>query len=72
MDDICVQWARKLFAATAPHASGTAYVNFMPGDEAERVENIYGGNYRRLTEIKHRYDPGLLFRNLMWSHYFGT
>ena len=37
MDDICVQRARELFAATAPHATGTAYVNFMPGDEAERV-----------------------------------
>ena len=31
--------------------------------------------YPRLEEFldrKRRYDPGLLFRNLMWSHYFGT
>ena len=62
MDDLCVAWAKKLFAAAAPHASGTAYVNFMPGDEADRVETVYGGNYRRLAEIKRRYDPNNLFR----------
>jgi FAD/FMN-containing dehydrogenase len=62
MDDVCVAWAKKLFAALTPHASGTAYINFMPGDEADRVEAVYGDNYRRLSEIKRRYDPTNLFR----------
>jgi FAD/FMN-containing dehydrogenase len=62
MDDLCIAWAKKLFAAAAPHACGTAYVNFMPGDEGDRVETVYGDNYRRLAEIKHRYDPNNLFR----------
>jgi FAD/FMN-containing dehydrogenase len=61
-DNDCVQWARKLFKATEPFATGGAYVNFMPEDEPERVERIYGANYRRLTAIKRRYDPGNLFR----------
>ncbi|TIP76576.1 MAG: FAD-linked oxidase, partial [Mesorhizobium sp.] len=39
-----------------------AYVNFMPEDEVDRVEAAYGGNYRRLLEIKQRYDPLNLFR----------
>ena len=43
--------------------SGSAYVNFMPGDESERIEQVYGPNYRRLAEIKRRYDPGNLFRS---------
>src|SRR5262245_949737 len=61
-DSACVGWARKLFDATAPFASGSVYVNFMPDDESDRVEKAYGANYRRLAEIKRRYDPDNLFR----------
>jgi FAD/FMN-containing dehydrogenase len=61
-DDRCVEWARKLSAATAPHAAGSVYVNFMPEDETDRVELAYGANYRRLAGIKRRYDPDNLFR----------
>jgi hypothetical protein len=43
-----IEWARRAFEATAPFASGTAYVNFMPGDEGERVQSAYGENYARL------------------------
>ena len=62
MDKTCISWARKLFDAAAPHATGTAYVNFMPGDEVDRVEAAYGANYSRLTQVKRRYDPSNLFR----------
>ena len=41
---------------------GSVYVNFMPEDESDRVETAYGSNYRRLAEIKRRYDPDNLFR----------
>jgi FAD/FMN-containing dehydrogenase len=61
-DPACVAWARQLFQATAPFASGSVYVNFMPDDENDRIEKAYGGNYRRLAEIKGRYDPDNLFR----------
>jgi hypothetical protein len=61
-DNACIAWARRLFTATEPFATGSAYVNFMPDDEAERVEKIYGPNYRRLSESKGRYDPDNLFR----------
>jgi FAD/FMN-containing dehydrogenase len=61
-DAACVAWARQLFEATAPFASGSVYVNFMPEDENDRVANAYGGNYRRLAEVKRRYDPENLFR----------
>lgn len=37
-------------------------LNFMPEDEVDRVEAAYGGNYRRLAEIKRQYDPQNLFR----------
>ncbi|MCA0320878.1 MAG: FAD-binding oxidoreductase [Proteobacteria bacterium] len=62
MDGICTGWARGLFEAAKPLSAGTAYVNFMPGDEAGRVEAAYGENYRRLAAIKRQYDPSNLFR----------
>jgi FAD/FMN-containing dehydrogenase len=61
-DESCIGWTRQLFDATAPFASGSVYVNFMPDDEKDRVEKAYGKNYRRLGDIKRRYDPENLFR----------
>jgi FAD/FMN-containing dehydrogenase len=62
MDRACIDWAKQVFAATAPTSLGTAYVNFMPDDELARVEGIYGASYRRLAETKRRYDPTNMFR----------
>ena len=62
MDRACIDWARGIFEAAKPHAAGTAYINFMPDDEGDRVEAAYGGNYRRLAEVKQKYDPRNLFR----------
>ena len=60
-DAECIQWARALFKASAPHASGGAYVNFMTEDEGDRVAAAYGENYERLREIKRKYDPENVF-----------
>ena len=61
-EQTAIKWAREFFAATAPHATGGVYVNFMPEDETERVPGAYGGNYARLAALKAKYDPGNLFR----------
>ncbi len=61
-DTACIAWARGLFGALTPHATGSVYVNFMPADEADRVRGAYGANYERLAAIKRRYDPDNLFR----------
>jgi FAD/FMN-containing dehydrogenase len=61
-DEACIAWCRALFAATAPYATGEAYVNFMTGEEGDRLEDAYGDSYQRLVELKNRYDPGNLFR----------
>jgi FAD/FMN-containing dehydrogenase len=60
-DRRCVAWAREFFEATAPHAAGGVYVNFIPEDE-EQVRAAYGRNYDRLAELKRKYDPQNLFR----------
>lgn len=56
-------WARQLFGAAAPFATGGVYSNFMPDDEADRVGGAYGANYDRLVELKKKYDPRNLFRS---------
>jgi FAD/FMN-containing dehydrogenase len=61
-DRACIDWARACFQATAPFATGGAYVNFMPADEQDRVEKVYGPNYGRLAEAKRRWDPQNRFR----------
>ena len=59
----CLAWARKLFDAMTPFATGGVYVNFMPEDETQRVQKgAYSKNYERLAKIKGKYDPTNLFR----------
>lgn len=60
-DQRCIAWARAFFQATAPYASAGAYVNFMTGDETDRVATAYGTNYDRLAQIKKQYDPDNVF-----------
>jgi len=61
-DKECVAWARRLFDAATPFATGGVYVNFMSQEEGERVRAAYGKNYERLVELKNKYDPSNLFR----------
>jgi FAD/FMN-containing dehydrogenase len=61
-DEACIGWARKVFQATAPFATGGVYVNFLTQEEQGRVPAAYGGNYERLVALKQKYDPTNLFR----------
>jgi hypothetical protein len=61
-DAKCIAWARGLFDALTPHATGGVYVNFMPEDETQRVAaGAYGSNYARLVDLKAKYDRANLF-----------
>jgi FAD/FMN-containing dehydrogenase len=61
-DTKCISWARELFQAAAPFATGGVYVNFMTQEEQDRVRSAYGSNYDRLVKLKKKYDPNNLFR----------
>lgn len=61
-DDRCVTWCRELFNVMAPNATGGVYVNFMTGEEQQRVKAAYGDSYERLVNLKNKYDPTNLFR----------
>jgi Berberine and berberine like len=61
-DAACIAWARSLFDACSPFASGGTYVNFIPEDDKDGVRRAYLGNAKRLAAIKARFDPHNLFR----------
>jgi FAD/FMN-containing dehydrogenase len=55
------QWTVDYHDALHPYSTGGAYVNFMMEEGQERVRATYRGNYERLAQIKHRYDPTNFF-----------
>jgi FAD/FMN-containing dehydrogenase len=61
-DKRCIAWAREFFARTRPFASSGAYINFMTQDETDRIAFAYGATYKRLVELKKKYDPTNFFR----------
>jgi FAD/FMN-containing dehydrogenase len=54
-------WVRDYYDATAPLSEEGGYINFMAGDDQDRIRANYRGNYDRLVEVKRVYDPGNLF-----------
>ena len=58
----CIAWVRETFEAMAPFRSAHRYINYLGDDEAQDdVASAYGANYRRLREVKSKYDPGNVF-----------
>jgi FAD/FMN-containing dehydrogenase len=62
-DEAGTAWVRDYYDATAPHSEEGGYVNFMAGDDQDRIRANYRGSYDRLREIKIKLDPGNLFRH---------
>jgi Berberine and berberine like len=57
-NDACIAWARNSYATTQPYMGVNRYVNYLADDErGEAVVAAYGPNYRRLQQIKAKYDP---------------
>ncbi|MEP6984152.1 MAG: BBE domain-containing protein, partial [Chloroflexota bacterium] len=54
-------WAKSYSEALHPYSAGGAYVNMMMDEGQERVKAAYRDNYKRLVEIKTKYDPNNLF-----------
>jgi FAD/FMN-containing dehydrogenase len=56
-----IAWVRSYYDATAPESEEGGYINFMSGDDQERIKANYRGNYDRLVDVKRTYDPHNLF-----------
>lgn len=57
-----VAWIRNLFNQLRPSMAPGVYVNFMSGDEDDRVPEAYRERWDRLVEVKSHYDPNNFFR----------
>jgi FAD/FMN-containing dehydrogenase len=72
--DTHLTWARDLFAAMQPHATGV-YVNNLGVEGSDRVKAAYAPDtYRRLVALKDVYDPDNVFRlnqNIAPTHVAG-
>jgi FAD/FMN-containing dehydrogenase len=58
------EWSRRFLDALQPHRSGV-YVNFLDADDdASRIREAYPDDtYRRLAQVKARYDPDNAFHH---------
>src|SRR5262249_36660736 len=61
-DDANIAWIRSLFARLRPTMVPGVHINFMSGDEADRVSEAYRERWERLRAIKTIYDPRNFFR----------
>src|SRR5262245_58864155 len=59
-----IAWARDAYAAMAPHFTSGRYVNYLNADEVGEdtaVSAAFGPNWKRLREVKRKYDPDNIF-----------
>jgi len=57
-----IKWARDLWNAVQPFATGGVYVNFLMTEGADRIMAAYGKKkYERLVALKNKYDPTNFF-----------
>jgi FAD/FMN-containing dehydrogenase len=61
-DEANISWIRNLFAELKPFMTPGVYVNFMSGDEDNRVTEAYRQRWERLVAVKTHYDPDNFFR----------
>jgi FAD/FMN-containing dehydrogenase len=63
-DSANIDWARETWSAVQPFVKKGVYVNHMTEDESDdRIRAAYGPDkYRRLVEMKRKYDPTNFFR----------
>jgi hypothetical protein len=57
-----IGWVRGLFHKLRPAMKPGVYINFMSGDEQDRVPEAYHQRWDRMVAIKSRFDPNNVFR----------
>jgi hypothetical protein len=57
-----IAWVRGLFKKLQPAMKPGVYVNFMSGDEQDRVSEAYHERWERMVAVKTHYDPINFFR----------
>jgi FAD/FMN-containing dehydrogenase len=57
-----VEWTRGVADALRPYSSGAYLLNFLDEEGDDTIRAAFGENYRRLVEVKNKYDPTNFFR----------
>jgi hypothetical protein len=57
-----ISWVRGAFNRLRPAMKPGVYVNFMSGDEQDRVPEAYHQRWERMVAVKSHYDPDNFFR----------
>ena len=57
-----IEWTRSLADALRPYSSGAYLLNFLDEEGDDTIRAAFGENYRRLVEVKNKYDPTNFFR----------
>jgi hypothetical protein len=60
-DALHISWVRSLFQKLRPAMTPGVYVNFMSGDEQDRVPEAYQHRWERMVAVKSHYDPANFF-----------
>lgn len=61
-DERNISWVRALFNKLRPAMKPGVHINFMSGDEQDRVPEAYHQRWDRMVAVKSHYDPNNFFR----------
>ena len=57
-----IAWVRSVASAVEPWAQKGAYLNFLMDEGEQRVKDSFGAHYKRMEQLKNKYDPTNFFR----------
>jgi FAD/FMN-containing dehydrogenase len=60
-DDEIIEWTDQVYKQLLPYTVEGVYANHLGTDADERVAEAYGANFKRLQELKAKYDPTNFF-----------
>jgi FAD/FMN-containing dehydrogenase len=60
-NDEQIAWVRSLDTAIKPWAQQGTYLNYLMDEGTQRVKESFGSHYKRMEELKNKYDPANLF-----------
>jgi FAD/FMN-containing dehydrogenase len=61
-DEANIEWTRRFHSSMERWSTHLVYVNALDQDDVDRIPQAYGPNYKRLCDVKAKYDPENRFR----------
>ena len=61
-NDEQIAWVRNVDASLQPWVQSGTYLNYLMDEGEQRVKESFGAHYKRMEELKNKYDPANFFR----------